>query len=556
MPQSTLTENLLAHAAREPEKVFCRLIRPNLTVPITYQGLAVRGLQYARAYLNAGLLPGDMVLVALNHGEDMIYAFVGAILGGFIPTYMATLKTRQDPSHYAAQFKIQCQRIHKGLFVTDPETASSVQHLLVGSNLQLLAIDSSISTLPVAAPFYQQPDSIMLLQHSSGTTGHRKGVALSHRAILNQVTRYAATLGLSAEDTIVSWLPLYHDMGLITGFLLPLITGTPLVLLDPFDWVARPWTLWTAITHYRGTLTWLPNFAFHFLARAGVPKGVEIDLSSMRAFINCSEPCKPDAFNVFLQRFSQYGIERSKLHICYAMAEMVFAVTQTPLQKEVEPLQASCIGLEEGQIRKPAGTHDSTYLMPVGIPLSGAQIRILDTVGDIVDDGTVGEIALSAPYMFSGYYKDDPLTAKTIRSGFYHTGDLGVRYQGNYYVTGRIKDLIIVNGRNFYAHDIEAIVNLVEGIKPGRCVAFGIYQPTIGSEVAHVIAESDSSEGVYPSIALDIKKAIQTQMDLVVGKVQIVPHKWLIKTTSGKISRAENRNRYLEYIQTGIPFFN
>src|SRR6185436_5952012 len=168
-----------------------------------------------------------------------------------------------------------------------------------------------------------------LLQHSSGTTGLQKGVALSHRAVLNQLDRYAESIRLSAGDTIVSWLPLYHDMGLIAGFVMPIVSQTPLVLMSPFDWVRAPYRLLQAVSQFHGTLAWLPNFAYNFCAQKSRDRDLQgVDLSSWRAVINCSEPMRWESHQAFLKRFAPYGLRAEALATCYAMAENVFAVTQ------------------------------------------------------------------------------------------------------------------------------------------------------------------------------------------------------------------------------------
>lgn len=378
--------------------------------------------------------------------------------------------------------------------------------------------------------------------------GGHKGVALSHRAILAQIYRYANSLRLAPDDVIVSWLPLYHDMGLISSFLMPLVTGTPLVLLDPFEWVAAPWSLLTAITEHRGTLSWLPNFAFHFLARAPQPAGLRIDLSSVRAFVNCSEPCKPEAFEAFEKRFAAQGVTTGQLQICYAMAETVFAVTQTLPGQPVAPLRVQRASLQQGMFA-PSDDPTDERVMPVGRPLDGVVVAILDDGGQLVPDGRVGEIAIQAPYLFSGYFGEPVLSAAALKHGRYLSGDLGAVYEGQLYITGRKKDLIIVNGKNFYAHDVEEIAGDVAGVKAGRCVALAVPNAAMGSECVHVVAESERPLVEHAAIARSIKAAVQQTLGLLIAKAVIVPPKWLIKTTSGKMSRWGNRAKYLESLE-------
>jgi len=547
----TITGALRARAACSPERTFCHLLlQSGGQSTLSFGELLSRACRYAALYRQAGLQPGDTVSIVLDLSEDLLAAFVGAQLGGQIPSYLAPPNERQSAGHYWQQLQAQCHRIERGLILGRTDLAGLLQRAAAGSSLVLKTPQNLPADAEAAPAFTPAPEDIALLQHSSGTTGSRKGVALSHRAILQQVDAYAQALRLRDDDVIVSWLPLYHDMGLITSLLMPLATGTPVVMLDPLEWVAQPALLLDAITRHRGTLCWLPNFAFHFLARVPLASGLQLDLSSMRAFVNCSEPCKPEAFDVFLRRFATVGVRREQLQVCYAMAETVFAVTQTQPGLPLAALAVSREALLQGRISDPAGDEDRADLMPVGAAVPGAQVAVLDDDGAELPAGRVGEICISAPFLFDGYFREPELTQSAMRDGRYLSGDLGAQYRGQLYVTGRKKDLIIVNGKNFYAHDIEAAVNSVPGVHPGRCVAFGVYQAETGSEAVHVVAESGIPQAGQPALARDIKEAVQRELGLVVARAEVVADRWLVKTTSGKVSRRDNRRKYLERMGT------
>ena len=195
---------------------------------------------------------------------------------------------------------------------------------------------------------------VAFLQHSSGTTGLQKGVALSHEAVLNQVASYSEAIALNDQDVIVSWLPLYHDMGLIAGFILPLVQGVPLVMMSPFDWVAHPALLLHAIHDYHGTLCWLPNFAYNHCARRIRQRDNEgVSLASMRMFINCSEPVRYESHQMFLDRFAANGVTNEMLVVSYAMAENTFAVTQTPIGQAARSDVVDRIELEQNRVAQP-----------------------------------------------------------------------------------------------------------------------------------------------------------------------------------------------------------
>lgn len=552
--RATLHDTVLAWAEQQPQRVFCHFSRPDGEQALSYGDLATGARRFAALYRQAGLQPGDTVSIVLGHGPAQAQAFVGAQLGGLVPSFGAPPNPRQDATHYWQQLRAQCRRVHGGVMLTSADLADRMAEAVDGTALRLLLAEQQ-PVHDTRPNFAAVGSDLALLQHSSGTTGARKGVALSHQAVLLQLQLYADSLALRDDDVIVSWLPLYHDMGLISSFLLPLVTGTPLVLLDPFEWVAAPASWLQAVARHRGTLSWLPNFAFHFMARMPLPAGLQPDLSSLRVLVNCSEPCKAEAFELFHRRFAAAGLRPETLQISYAMAETVFAATQTAPGQVVQPLDASRQALAQGRVQPPRDAADTTRLMPVGRPLPGVQVRVCDESGAALPDGTVGEIVIDAPFLFSGYHREPALTVAALRDGAYRSGDLGAWVNGQLVITGRLKDLVIVNGKNFYLHDIEAAILAVPGVKPGRCVAFGLYQAATGSEGVHVVAEALQPDADAADLARQVKQAVQDRLGLALARVRVVPGQWLVKTTSGKIARGENRDKYLadEAARTAPP---
>ncbi len=511
---------------------------------ITYADLWHSSQRYARFYSQSGLQPGEVVLIVLPHSTDLFSSFVGAMLAGLIPSFMPSRTDKQEPGLYWSSHQKLFARIGAGALLTTRDYENLIRENLPGLSLRLLAIEDVAqvsSSVPVPVPPITD-ESVALLQHSSGTTGLKKGVALSHRAILRQIEAYSNALRLDpSKDVIASWLPLYHDMGLIACFLTPLITGTPVVMLDPFEWVAAPRLLLDAIQKYRATICWQPNFAFQHLCRTVRPAPT-LDLSSVRAWIDCSEPCRVETFEAFTLKFSAHGARREKFHACYAMAETVFAVTQTDLARPPSVLAVCSEKLRTARtIELVATEKPHQRFLSNGAVLPGLQLRIVDDAGDALPENHVGEITLAGDYLFSGYYHLPDETARKLRGGWYHTGDLGFVHEGELYVTGRKNDLIIVHGRNYYAHDIEHLVSQVEGVHPGRVVALGLYHAAVGSEEIVIVAETAA-----PTSALSdsIKQTLLNQAGLLPYDVALVAAGWLVKTTSGKISRAENLLKY------------
>jgi len=341
-------------------------------------------------------------------------------------------------------------------------------------------------------------------------------------------------------------------MGLLSSFLVPLSVGARIVSLDAFEWVARPPMLLEVIERYRAQFTWMPNFAFNHLANTK-PKDAEYDLRSMRAFISCSEPCKPEAFSRFVDVFGADGADDRRLQTCYAMAETVFAVTQSALGSPPRTLHLDGALLDrEGRIGiVDAGAPGARGFLSNGGPLPGMEVAIARGADRVrlapgVSSEHAGEILVRGAYVFSGYYRNSEATAQAFDGDWYKTGDIGFVQGGELFVCGRIKEILIVHGRNYYANDIEDVVNSVGGVKPGRAVAISVFDPRTQSEEAVVIAETEISDRkTAATLRRNVKQAVFDRLELTLQRVELVPPGWLVKTTSGKISRKDNRERYL-----------
>ncbi len=339
-------------------------------------------------------------------------------------------------------------------------------------------------------------------------------------------------------------------MGLIAGFLLPLIQGVPLVLMSPFDWVAHPALLLHAIHDYRGTLCWLPNFAYNHCARRIRQRDSDgLSLASMRLFINCSEPVRLESHQQFLERFAVNGVVNEMLAVSYAMAENTFAVTQTLSGQAARSDVVDRIELEHNRFAKPIDPdHPNAQIrVSCGPCISGTSAKVIDAEGHELADRYVGQIAVKSDCMLTEYYHRPDL--QPFSDGWYRTGDMGYMADGEIYIVGRSKDLIINAGKNVYPQDIEAIVNTVPGVHAGRAVAFGVFDEREGTELIGVVAEVDAAiAGADPiehkRIAQAIRQAAVKHSQITITYVHLVDDRWLIKTSSGKIARAANRDKW------------
>ncbi len=529
-------------------------------VPISYGRLIDQSARYAELLQQAQIRPGEVVLLILPHGVDLVFSFWGTILAGSIPSIMPFLTEKLLPERYRADLASLISVTKPAAIITYPDFEEEVRMALrEGDSVRSVLTPNTLPSDRTGVDFSvldgmrRMAEDIVLLQHSSGTTGLQKGVALSHQAVLNQLESYSHAIHLKQDDVVVSWLPLYHDMGLIAGFLMPILSATHLVLMSPFDWVKAPQRLMNAVSSYRGTLVWLPNFAYNFCAtRIRDRDMVGIDLSSLRAVINCSEPMRYESHQLFLDRFKTYGLSSSALATCYAMAENVFGVTQGGIDS---PVWVDDVDRDDLQIRgiaSPAKNENAViHMVSAGKPIPGVEVKVIDSRGKQLPDRRVGELALRSNCMLTGYYHRPDLTKKAFLDGWYLTGDLGYMVNGEVFVSGRKKDMIIVGGRNIYPQDLEMLAGSVRGVHPGRMVAFGVFDENLGTEAPVVIVEVDTQDPVeITRIEDEVRQTVTRSSAVALRRVQAVPLRWLIKTSSGKIARSANREKYLREFES------
>ena len=529
-------------------KTFCHFLQDEEERAVSFSTFFAGAAQFRRRYEEAGIARGAVIIIATEFSLEGMYAFVGALLGGFVPAFLAPLTEKQQADHFAETISSIIRYTRPAAIVVTPGRVEE----FIPADLPTIRAEpgAAVGADDGCDWTTAGPDNVAFMQFSSGTTGLRKGVMLPHRAVLAQIDAFLHAVPLGDGDLIASWLPLYHDMGLIAGFIIPLALGIPLALQDPIEWARRPERLFAAIERHRASHVWLPNFAFNHL-RLTVPRAAHFDLSSIKAFISCSEPCKASSFDGFLDRFADFGIRPEMLATSYAMAEAVFAVTQSPIGRPVARLNVDRDRLQaQRQLVACAPGPDGVLLLSAGRLLPGIRLAVLDEVGSPLEEGAIGEIALAGEFMFQGYYRNAEATAAALRDGWFLTGDLGAVVDGEVFITGRLKEVIIVNGRNFYAHDIEECLSHVAAVKPGRAAAFPIDNETSGSEEVIIVAETEWGPERYREISRMIKHVVGETLGLSAVRPYPVPVGWLVKTTSGKMSRRENREKY--FLQKGI----
>ena len=376
-----------------------------------------------------GLRAGDTVILIMPQGIPLMAAFAAAIQLGAVPTILAYPNFKVDPAKYRFGLVGVSANLNARLIVVDQAFPEGlIEHMRLGPNTRLLR------SLPkhgkAACPSKDiSPDAIAFIQHSSGTTGLQKGVALSHTAVLRQIESLGRALDLSPEDRIYSWLPLYHDMGLIACFILPMVCHLSVVMQSPTDWVVQPRSMLQLISEYRCSLAWVPNFTLQFLARR-IPEEdrSRYDLACLRMLINCSEPIRANSMEEFQRAYRGSKLRPHVLQTCYAMAETVFAVTQSSLSGKPDP---SRVWVEGASIRRsqvsqvPENAAGAVCLVSSGKCLDGTEVRVVSDQGDELPAGHIGEIWIRSRAMLHGYYNRPDLTSYALRDGWYRSGDLG-----------------------------------------------------------------------------------------------------------------------------------
>jgi fatty-acyl-CoA synthase len=549
----TLTEALLAAPA---QREFVTMYRDDDDASVvTFGEFVQQASRQAAQFLVEGLRPGDPVILIMPQGIPLMVSFAAAMLVGAVPAILAYPNFKVEPAKYRLGLRGVSKNLKARLIVLDEEFPEDLfrQIAIADTTIIRSAANGDGVPAPVLSPAPGSGEQLAFIQHSAGTTGLQKGVALRHSSVLTQLEHLGQSLQVTENDRIYSWLPLYHDMGLIACFMLPLVFHLPVVMQSPTHWVVQPASMPYLIHKYRCTLAWIPNFTYQFLARR-VPaaRRSEFDLSSLRMLINCSEPVRAQSMDEFCAAYADSGLRPNVPHTSYAMAENVFAVTQSGGPESAAPsrIWVNSQTLIDRHIAVPAAPDrpGSVCLISSGRCLPGNRVRIVDAQGQDLSDGHVGEILIQSDSLFDGYYNRPELTAKALNDGWYWSRDLGLRFNDELYVIGRKDDLIIVAGKNIHPNDVEQIASADPRIHDGRVVAFGVFNPDLGTEDIVVVAEVDDERELANTAAIEqaIRNAIVAELGIAVRAVHVKPPKWIVKSTAGKPARSTTRQKLLQ----------
>ncbi len=521
---------------------------------ITAGQLLDRVKQYAHSLRSIGVHQGDIVVLALRHQMELVYAFWATLYLGAIPAVFPYPPIKLDRQIYLERIKNFAAYCQSRFVVTADQFANDLNSLLPAIDSQAIGVDR-LAHSTIESDFPPQElsgDELAILQHSSGTTGAQKGIAHSHRAFLDSLENITGWLPPKADDVIVGWLPFFHDLGLITELLMPAYENLPVVMLSPINWIFKPITLFRAIHQHRGTWCWMPNFAFNHCVRSISAEDMQgIDLHHWRVLRSTAETVRADSLQMFAEKFKPFGFSERAYSTVYGMTEIIGGCTATPI---VGPPAIDWIDRLELQINRqsvptPDRSLNAMSIVSCGSPIAGVQVEIVDEHDQPLPDRSVGHIRLHAEWMLKEYFNAPEKTAQIIRDGWFYSGDMGYLADGQLYVCGRQKDVIITYGKNIYPEDVEEIANKIAGLAPGRNVAFGVMDDTQGTESVVMVCELRPK--IDPQDLQMIERTLRQQvmqvLNIALADVCLVRERdWVIKTTSGKIARSANREKYLK----------
>ncbi|MHB8767078.1 MAG: fatty acyl-AMP ligase, partial [Deferrisomatales bacterium] len=495
-----------------------------------------------------GVSAGDRVLLILPTERAFYEAYWGILLAGAVPVpAYPPVRLGRIPQYHQSLAGL-ARNSGSRLLVTSEAVRPLVRPVadaLEGGLAVAVPGDVAPGGARPAAPV--APSDLGLLQYTSGSTGAQKGVMLTHANLLANIRAFGAALELGADDVAVSWLPLYHDMGLIGLMLGSFYWGCPLVATSPIDFLRRPARWIRMLSEHRGTVSAGPNFAYSLVARKARDPDLEgVDLSAWRVALCGAEPIHPVTIDAFTRRFASRGLRPEAFFPAYGLAEATLAVTFSRLGRpaRVEHLDAERLEAAGVAERVQAGG-SARAVVSCGRPVPTVEVAVLDEAGRPVPEGVRGEVVVGGPSVMAGYFGNPEATARAMAGRWLRTGDLGFLLDGELFLSGRSKDLVIKAGRNYFAEDLEAAAAEVPGVRPGGLAVFAAENRDRGTEevvLVAEVAEAGAPEGLADALRLRVADLTGCRPDRVV----LVPPRTLPKTSSGKIQRYRARAWYLD----------
>ncbi len=555
---STLTEVLEWHVARHPD-------RPHIVLQddeeheqtITYAALSREARAIAAGLLERGLQPGHAVAIMLPTSTEYFFSFLGILLAGGVPVPIyPPARISQIEDHLRRHAGILSNALVE-ILITVPQ-AKPIALLLkpqVATLKHVVTPAELVRAGPLATAQRVKPQDIAMLQYTSGSTGNPKGVILTHANLLTNIRAMGQALRVTPADVFVSWLPLYHDMGLIGAWMGSLIYGFKCPVMSPLTFLARPerW-LWT-IHRHGGTLSGGPNFCYELCLRKVEDADLRgLDLGTWRFAFNGAEPVSPDTITAFTRRFARYGFKAEAMAPVYGLAEATLGISFTPPGRGPKFDRVERDRFTKGGRAIPVSDADSDALTFVacGRPIPGHQVRVVDAADRELGEREEGHVQFCGPSATSGYYRNPEDTRPLLHGEWVDTGDYGYIAEGEVYITGRVKDVIIRAGRNIYPYELEEAVGALDGIRKGCVAVFGTRDARSGTERIVVLAETRESDPARrEQLRASINDLAVSLINMPVDEIVLAPPHTVLKTSSGKIRRAASREVYESGGSTG-----
>jgi fatty-acyl-CoA synthase len=522
--------------------------RGNLARPYPYAELRADALAMAYRLIAAGVKPGDRIALIAETGPDFAALFFGAVYAGAWPVPLPLPTSFGGRDNYVAQIGVQLDSCDPRMLLYPPEIAGMAGDAAAAKSVtgqdwaSFAARAAPVTDLPE-----QRSDETAYLQYSSGSTRFPHGVAVTHAALLNNLAAHSHGMQIGGTDRCVSWLPWYHDMGLVGCLLSPVANQVSVDYLKTEDFARRPLAWLDLITRNPGTtLSYSPTFGYDICARRISSQSHvadRFDLSRWRVAGNGADMIRPDVMQAFVDAFAPAGFKASAFLPSYGLAEATLAVSIMPpgegiVVELVEETELSGAANDSGRPTR------YRAIVNCGKAARDMTIEVRDEAGNALPDQTVGKVWCTGPSLMTGYYRDPEATAACMVDGWLDTGDMGYLSNGYIYIVGRAKDMIIINGKNHWPQDIEWAVEQLPGFKSGDIAAFAITAPG-GEETPAVLVQCRTSD---ESERLALRETIRERVRAITGMnclIELVPPRTLPRTSSGKLSRSKARAQYL-----------
>ena len=497
---TTLLEVLDWHVKAHPERPHLQLLaEAGQEETITYAQLTARARHVAISLRELGLTPGERAAIMLPTGAAFFIAFFGVLYAGGVPVPIyPPMRRSQIEEHLRRQARILGNA--EAAFLIVGAEARPIATLL-RSQLTTLRRVTTVKELEVPGvgdlPVPASGSAMALIQYTSGSTGDPKGVVLSHDNLLSNIRAMGDQMQARSSDVFVSWLPLYHDMGLIGAWLGSLYYAAPAVIMSPINFIARPERWLWAIHRHRGTLSAAPNFAFELCVNRIEDRSIEgLDLSSLRFVANGAEPISPETIRRFTEKFSPYGFRREAMGPVYGLAENAVGLAFPPPDRPplIDRIERRALSVDGAAV--PAKPEDSTAIefVACGRPLPGHEIRIVDKAKRELGERRQGRLQFRGPSATAGYFQNEAKTRELYDGDWLDSGDLAYEVGGDIFITGRVKDVIFRAGRNIYPQEVEEAIGTVQGLRKGCAAVFGSPDPSTGTERVIILAETRETD--------------------------------------------------------------